>query len=179
MQVRDSLFKLPVADEVFGVDGGVLVQVLSGDAVDIQLPQDVFGFVEPFHLRVAAGLPEAGLGGDFRILHIMAGDVGEGGGGLQEIAVEELRLSEHQPAVFQEGIVFFLRLKGRLFGIVAPARFLGRLCLYGMQFDGFVAFLQGTVEGSAGAGFFFGKGINGVHEYHARIVLLIPRFHRL
>ncbi|OAV70798.1 hypothetical protein Barb4_01087 [Bacteroidales bacterium Barb4] len=179
MQVGDSLLKLLVADEVSGVDGGVLIEVLSGDAVDIQLPQDVFGFVEPFHLRVAAGLPEAGLGGDFRVLYIMAGNVGEGGGGLQEIAVEELRLSEHQPAVFQEGVIFFLRLKGRLFGIVAPARFLGRLCLYGMQLDGFVAFLQGTVEGTASTGFFFGKGINGVYEYHARIVFFIPRFHRL
>ena len=85
-----------------------------------------------------------GLGG------IVARDVGEGGSGLQEVAVVELPFGHEHPAVLQEGVVLFALHHGRLVRVATPARLAVGFLLYRMLLDGFVALQYGTVEGSTG-----------------------------
>ena len=104
----------------------------------------------------------------------MAGDVGEGGGGLQEVGVVELRLPHEQPAVFQEGIILLLGLLSHQLRVVLPAGLLGRLGLDGVELDGLVALLDGSVEGASRLRLVFGLRADGIHEDLLGVVLLIP-----
>ena len=108
---------------------------------------------------------------------IITGYVRESGRCLQEISIIELRLPHHQPALFEERIVFFLFLPGTLFGIIAPSRFLRRLCFDGVELDRFIAFLDRPVERASRFRLVFGLGTDRVHQYHVGIAFLIAVLH--
>ena len=175
LQVRDGFFELLVLHQIVGIDGGVVLLALRGDSVLVQLRENIFGFVEPVHLGVAAGLPELRLSHHQLVGRIVAGYVGERSGGLQEVRIVELRLAQQHPALLQEGVVLLLLLPLPLLRVVAPAGFLLGLRADGVQFDSLVALLNGAIEGAAGLRFVFRLRADGVHQNHVGIVLLVSR----
>ena len=79
LEVRDRFFILLILHQIVGIYRCVLVQVLTGNTVRIQFPQDIFRFIKPSHFRIATSLPETGFASHFFIMGIMTGYVGEGG----------------------------------------------------------------------------------------------------
>ena len=140
--------------------------------------QNIFGLIEPIHFRITTGLPQTGFGHYFLVMGIMAGNIRKSGRGLQEISIIELSLPDQQPTFLQERVIFFLFLQSTLFGIVAPTRFLCRLGFDGMKFYGFIAFLDGAVEGAAGFLFIFRLCTDRIHVDHFGITFLVACLHR-
>ena len=68
-------------------------------------------------------------------------------------------------------------LPGALFGVVAPSRFLRRLCLDGVELDGFIAFLDRPVERASGGLLVFGLCTDRIHQDYVGIALFITILH--
>ena len=177
LEVGNGIVELLVLHQIIGIYGSILFQVLFRYPVRIQLTQNIFGFIEPFHFRIAAGLPQASLGNHFFVLCIMAGNIRKGGGSLQEVGIIELPLPYQQPAFLQERVVFLLLLESTLLGIISPTGFLGGFRFDGMQFDRFVAFLDGSVERPSGLLLVLRLCTDRVHMDHFRETFLVAGLH--
>ena len=104
----------------------------------------------------------------------MLGDVEESRCGSEEVAVEILRASHHEPGIVQEWIEFLASPEGLVLGIArASLGLLGD----GVKLDGFLHLLYRTLEVARWLGeLLVGTGLCRVHEQSAGVVVLILSF---
>ena len=144
-QVGHGLLQLTRLQVVVGVGGIPVAHRAVVYGVATHVAYDVLGIVEPVQLRVALSQP----GTCQRVLHglclIQAAHVGKSGSRLVEGAFLELRLTHHHPSFPQERVILLasqpLAVLGRLASALLP---LGA-GLDGVQLDGFLHLLDGTV----------------------------------
>ena len=107
----------------------------------------------------------------------MARDIEECRRGAGEIAVEILSLGHQQPGVVQEGIVFVALVPCALFGRKAASAAC-RAFFYRTQLDGFLAFLDRSVEIALRLRRrLVGACLGRVHEQQLRVIVLVVRLH--
>ena len=139
------LLETLVLQQVGGVEGFVLVGQLIGDAVALSLGEEVFRLVVPVELGVALCHAHTAFGHHARLVAEQTGDVGIGGGSLEELALLELCLGHQQPDVVHEGVVFLLGIPLFVF-FRQRARFPLGLGLDGVEFRGLLGFFNRLVE---------------------------------
>ena len=173
LEGRDGLLRAVALDQKVGIDAVVILPIGSGESVLLEAFEGRLRLVEPAHLSVAASASDVCCGHHFRLGGVVAGDVGVGGCGLEEVAVVELPLGHEHPAMLQEGVVLLAVLHGHLAGVALPARFADGLSLDRMLFDGLVTLQDGAVEGPSGRLFLFRQRADGVHEDPLGVILVI------
>ena len=113
--------------------------------VTTHVTDHVLGVVEPPQFRVALGEPRSGKPVLHRLGVVEPCHIGEGGGGLLEGPLLELRLTQQQPCSPEEGVILPapqpLTVLGGLPSVFVPLRF----HLDTVSADGLLAFLDGTV----------------------------------
>ena len=152
-----------------------LAQGACGELGGLHEAEYVLGLVAPVHGAVAACLPEARLGDGPGEPLEMLGDVEEGGGGAEEVAVVKLRLAHGEPGVVEEGVEL---LAGPEVLLLLCALLLGGLLLDGVELDGLLHLLDGACE--VAGGLWHQRvvlGLGGMHEQLAAVVVLIPLLH--
>ena len=106
LQEGQSVGKSSLTQKQVGAGGIHLFGHASpvGECVSERLGEGIFCIIEPVQLCVASRHPLTRFGDDDRLSLVVAGDVGEGSGSLQEFSLLELRLRHEQPRFFEEGI---------------------------------------------------------------------------
>ena len=90
------------------VVGEGVVPLLHGapvHGVAAHLGDDILGIVEPVVLDVAFGKPRPRLAVDGGLRLVQAAHIGEGDGGLLELALHELRAPHQQPCLPQKRVI--------------------------------------------------------------------------
>ena len=175
----DGLLRAVALDQKVGIDAVVILPIGGGESVLLEPFEGRLRLVEPAHLGVAAGAADVRRGHYLRLGGVVAGDVGVGGCGLEEVAVVELPLGHQHPAMLQEGVVLLAVLHGHLAGVALPTRLADGLLLNRMLLDGLVTLQDGAVEGSAGRLFLFRQRADGVHKDALGVVLAVAVLHDL
>ena len=122
------------------------------DGVAVLVADDVLGIVYPVQLGIAAGQPSTGNAVDGGLRLVEAAHVAEGGGGLVEGSLLELRLAQHQPGFPDEGIILAAAEPLNVFLSLPSALLPLRAGLDAVLLDGFLHLLHGAVEVAAAQG---------------------------
>ena len=148
-QVGDGFLVFAGVNIVVGIGIVPFLGRMPVDGVAAHLTYHILCVIEPFLLEVAFGEPCAGLGIDGRLCLVEPAHIRESGSGLVKSPFVELRPSHEHPCFPHHGVVFAAVEPFDVFCRLSPA--LGPLGPFvdAVQFDGFLAFLNGSVEVAA------------------------------
>ena len=171
-QVGHSLVELLLVQVVVGIRVVPLLHRPPVHRVAAHLRDYVLGVVGAVVLDIAFCQPGARLAVDGGLRLVQAAHIGEGDGGLLELALHELRAPHQQPCLPEERVVLQaaqpLYVALRLLAVLRPFG----LALDAVQLDGLLAFLYGALE-VALANLLAAFVADGVERNHLGKVVLV------
>ena len=145
LQIGHGFLIVLRADIVVGVG---VVPVLHGaevDGVAAHIADHVLGIVEPVEFCVALGEPGTGQTVLHNLRLVDVAHITEGGGGLVEVTLLELRLAQQHPRFPDEGVVLPTPQPLTVLGRLAPSTLPLGFGFDAVATDGLFGFLDGAV----------------------------------
>ena len=144
-QIRHRLLIVALGDIIVRIGVIPVLHRPEIHRVAAHVSDHVLSVVQPAQLRIALGEPCSGESVLQGLGVVESGHIGEGGSGLLEGTLLELRLTQQQPRSPEEGVILPapqpLTILGGLSAVFVPLR----LHLDAMLADGLLALLDGTV----------------------------------
>ena len=164
-QVGDGFLGLLRNDIVVGKGRiGQCSYFFVGDLVKVDMREHIICLGGPTQRAIAQGLAHLTFLHQVFFPSEVTGDVAEGRGGIQEIALHVLCLGQHVPGVVKIGIVLVAGEPFLILGVAVLAALALGLLLDGVQGDGLFHLLDGAVKTAGGLGCLgIGTGLGGMH----------------
>ena len=142
--------------------------------------EHVVGLGDPTQGTVTQGFAHLALLYQVMLPREVAGDVAEGGCGVQEVALHVLGFGHQVPCVVQVGVVLVSGEPFLVFRVTAFTGLAFGLFLDGVQRDGLLHLLDGAVKTAAGLrSLGVGSGFGRMHVQALGVVVLVIVHHLL